>query len=121
MTRAADISPRRMCLILAADPVQLRPGRGLFGWGHEGHTIVALIAEHISRNFGDLIPLPEWFFIRCHELSRHPGQRGLCCFLQRKPQSQLGIGEGLPSLPLTLPLADPENLKGSQRPRQSLV
>ena len=34
-----------MCLILAAALVLIWPCRGLFGWGREGHTVVALIAE----------------------------------------------------------------------------
>ena len=33
-------------LPLAAALALLCPARALFGWGHEGHVVVALIAEH---------------------------------------------------------------------------
>jgi hypothetical protein len=41
-----SISLWRTCLILAVTLAVIWPGRGLFGWGHEGHAVVALIAEH---------------------------------------------------------------------------
>ena len=33
-------------LIVAAALVLLWPGRVSFGWGHKGHTVVGLVAEH---------------------------------------------------------------------------
>ncbi|HEY6270788.1 MAG TPA: hypothetical protein VIX19_02215 [Terriglobales bacterium] len=63
MTRVAGISPRRACLILAAALVLIWPGRGVFGWGREGHTVVALIAEHYMtaaalKDSSDLLTAP---------------------------------------------------------------
>jgi hypothetical protein len=36
-------------LTLAATLALLCPVRAAFGWGHEGHVVVSLIAEHFMR------------------------------------------------------------------------
>jgi hypothetical protein len=40
---------RKPSFTLAASLVLLCPVRAVFGWGHEGHVVVALIAEQFMR------------------------------------------------------------------------
>lgn len=46
MRRLPASAVRKACLAVTTAFALLCPLRPIFGWGHEGHTVIALIAEH---------------------------------------------------------------------------